>query len=391
MASVLVACALALVVVSLGFSASAQAAEALGGVSGLVTEAGSHTPIQGIEVCAITANFELLGEEESEYEHVFGCTNTGPAGEYTISELRPEGYIVEFLSPRTSKLDYMDQLYNGKDELSEATTVPVTAEKTTAGIDAELSLGAEIAGVVTSAATGAPIDAAVVCALRTNAKGQSESVSCAISEASGAYVLRGLPSGGYDLGFLASGFEVAYYDGKTSQAEAELIQATAPDLTPGIDEALKPGGPSNASPGAPSSEPTSGTKLSGGLGASSSPPPGSALSLVGKRIGVAHGTDALVKVDCTGGESCRAKLTLRVKLALRVKGKRILRTVTIGTSAILSIAQGKTVLTRIKLDSAARGLLRDHGRLEVDLTLVTPGRKQDETVVLVERKARRKN
>ena len=33
--------------------------------------------------------------------------------------------------------------------------------------------------------------------------------------------------------------------------------------------------------------------------------------------------------------------------------------------------------------------LLDHGRLEVDLALVTPGRKQDESVVLVERNVRR--
>lgn len=45
---------------------------------------------------------------------------------------------------------------------------------------------------------------------------------------------------------------------------------------------------------------------------------------------------------------------------------------------------------QIKLDSAGRRLLGDHGRLEVDLALVTPGRNQAESVVLIERKARPK-
>jgi|GEM_PF-5765909 hypothetical protein len=76
-------------------------------------------------------------------------------------------------------------------------------------------------------------------------------------------------------------------------------------------------------------------------------------------------------------------------MAVRVKGKRMLRMVTIGTSTILSILHGKTAIAQIKLDSAGRRLLRDRGRLEVDLALVTPGRKQDESVVLVERNVRR--
>jgi hypothetical protein len=355
-----------------------------------VTEAGSHAPVQGIEVCAITVNFELLGEEESEYEHAFGCSKTGPAGEYDISELGPGGYFVEFVPPPASKLNYIAQLYDEKYELGDTTTVPVEAGKTTAEIDAELSPGAEIAGIITSAVTGAPVDEALACAMRTNAKGQGESVSCAISEANGVYTVRGLPSGGYKLGYLASGFEIAYYNGKVSEAEAELVQATAPNLTPGIDEALKPGGPPPAPAGSASSESTSGAKLSGGLGASSSPPPNSTLSLAGKRIPVAHDGDVLVKVDCTGTAGCRAKLTLKVKVAVHVKGKRMLRTVTIGTSVILSVVQGKTAVAQIKLDSAGRKLLRDHGRLKVELALVTPGRKQDENVVLFERKARPK-
>jgi hypothetical protein len=87
-------------------------------------------------------------------------------------------------------------------------------------------------------------------------------------------------------------------------------------------------------------------------------------------------------------ESCRAKLTLKIKMRLRVKGKSTLRTITIGTSEILSIAAGKSETEQIKLDPEGRRLLRDRPRLDVDLALVTPGRKQDDSVVLVRRTTR---
>jgi hypothetical protein len=364
----------------------ALAAEARGKISGEVTNASSHVPLEGIEVCASSTNYELLTEEEAKYAS--GCAKTGANGEYTVSELRPESYYVEFGLPFESKLNYIAQLYNDKFHFSEASSVSVVAGETTAGIDAELSPGAEIAGRVTDAETGAPIGGAVACALSINAQGGVESSWCAVTEASGEYTIRGLMSGAWKVGFGAAGFEVQFYGGKSAAMEAESVSVIAPNLTPGIDAALKPAGPSTAAPGSPSAEPTSAAKLSGSLGASSSSPK-STLSLAGKRITVARDRDALVKIDCAGTESCRAKLTLRVRMAVRVKGKRTLRTVTIGTSAILSVVHGKTEIARIKLDAAGRKLLRNHDRLKVDLALVTPGHKQDESVVLVERTVRR--
>ncbi len=380
-----------MVVVALGVTPSAHAAEAFGGIAGKVTDASSHAPVQGIEVCAITTNFELLGEEESEYEHVFGCAETGPSGEYEVSSLRPESYFVEFVSPPTSKLNYIAQLYDDKFELSEASHVQVVAEKTPPRTDAELSPGAEIAGMVSDAATGAPIGNGEVCALRASAKGSLEEVSCATTEASGEYTIRGVPTGSYKLGFFAPGFEVGYYNGKTSEAEAELVSVIAPELTQGVDDALKPGGPPTPAPGAAPSEPAPSPKLPGGLVASSSSPSSDAtLSLASESVGVARNGDALVKVDCTGTASCRAKLTLKAKMAVQVKGKRTLRTVTIGTRAFLSVLAGKTATAQIKLNATGRKLLSDHGHLKAELALVTPGREQHDSVVLLGLAARSK-
>jgi hypothetical protein len=367
-------------------ASGAIAAEATGAIEGKVSEASSHTALQGIEVCAITTNFELLGEEESEYEHVFGCAKTGPAGEYKVSELRPESYFVEFFAPGDT-LNFVAQLYDDTFELSEASHVAVVAEKITPDIDAELSPGAEIAGKVTDAATGSPVAEAAACALRTNAKGSTEVVSCAVSEASGEYMIRGLPSGAYKLGFAAEGFGVEYYNGKSSEAEAESVPVVAPELTQGIDVALEPGGPPTTPSGSTPSEAAPTSKLPGGLVAPSSSSPDATLSLIGTRVAVARNGDALVKVDCIGTATCRAKLTLETKRMVTVKGRKTLRTVTVGTSAVLSIAAGKTATAKIKLDAAGRRLLSaDHGHLEVELALVTPGRKQDNSVVLIEQK-----
>jgi hypothetical protein len=365
--------AISLAILFLGPATSAHA-ETWGAISGEVKDASSHDPLQGINVCAISTNFELLSEEEE--EHSIGCAKTGAGGEYTVSELRPESYDVEFFVSPESKLNYMAQFYDGKLLPGEASAVPVTAGGTTSGIDAELSPGAEMAGKVTDAETGAPIDEALACALRTNAQGSLEAPSCAISEASGEYTIRGLPSGSYKLGCIAKGFEVQYYNGKSSAVEAELVSVTAPALTRGINVALKPGS-LTSSPGSAPSEGTPTAKLPGGLMTPSSSSPNATLSLADKHIAVVRDGYALVKVHCTGAARCRAKLTLRM-----------LRTVTIGKSAALSVAAGSKAIAKIKLDSAGRGLLSaDHGHLEVDLALVTPGRKQDDSVVLIEQRA----
>jgi hypothetical protein len=362
---------LLVVIVALGLALvpSARAAEALGGVEGKVSDSSTHDPVAGIEVCALATDFELLSEEESEAEHAVGCTETGAGGEYAISSLRAGSYYVAFLSE--NKLNYVAELYDGASEFSAATQVTITAGAKTPSIDIELMPGAEIMGEVTDAATGTPLAGAKVCALGAGGSGTFE--LCAHSEAGGGYTLRGLPSGGYKLEYSAVGFELSFFNEKATLAEAEVISVLAPARTMGINEALTPG---HVSSGA--GTPTSTLPLP-----LTAPPVQATLSLLGRRITVAADGDALVKVACAGSESCRAKLTLRTSKSVTVKGKRTTRAVAIGTSAALSIAAGKAQTVRIKLDSAARTLLRKHKLRGVELLLATPGHRRDESVVLV--------
>ncbi len=377
--------ALSLVLLCLG-PVSIARAESFGSISGQVTEASSKAPLQGIEVCAISTRLELFEEEEeSQFEHVFRCVKTGAGGEYTIPELRPESFYVIIGPVLESNSDYIVQVYEGKLSLSEATPVAVVAEKTTPNIDAELSRGAEISGRLTNAETGAPVEHAFACALRTNASGQPEAESCGLGEANGAYTIRGLPTGSYKVGFLASGFQLQYYNDKLAEAEAEMVSVTAPLLTEGIDDAMKP---KSLSTGSMSPGSGSATAEANPAEASPTKPQGAkklSIAVAHRRITVTGDGDAVVKLHCTTATSCSAKLTLKAKETITVDGRKRQRTVTIARSGVLQIAAGKDLTTRIRLDPRARALLSaDHGQLVAELAL---GGEHDEAVTLVRQTA----
>jgi len=383
--------ALSLLTLLAGLAQDALGAETFGALSGRVTDASTHAPVAGIEVCARAVNIELFEEEEeeteAEEEHVFGCATTGAGGEYAISELRPERYGVVFSAG--GKLDYITEYYGGSFPPAEPTPVTVLAGMTTPSVNAELMSGAQIKGRVTDASTGAPIDGAIVCAIRTGAEGSLEAVSCAFSDAGGEYTLLALPTGAYKVGFASTKYVGQYYDDESTQTQASSVSVTAPSLTSGIDAAMQlaaPLAPAVPLPGigSPGTKPAgSGRRGAGSTGAGPSAPTEGTLSVLGGHLLVRHGV-ALVKVDCAGVARCRAKITLRVDGTVTVKGRRTRRAVAIGTSPVLSIAAARKVTVTIVLDRAARGLLSaHHGRLDAVLALVTPGHTRHESVVLI--------
>ncbi len=91
-----------------------------------------------------------------------------------------------------------------------------------------------------------------------------------------------------------------------------------------------------------------------------------------------------MRLACSGATACKAKLTLELERAVRVKGRRTLRRMTLGTSAVLTIPAGTQTVVRIRLDASARALLlARHGLVEAQLALVTTGHKQHRAVTLV--------
>ena len=250
---------------------------------------------------------------------------------------------------------------------------------TTPEISAELLPGAEITGTITDSATGAPLAGAEACAF--TAADAEEIQACAISEADGDYVIRGLPSGEYKLGFFARGFTRSYYPGKAALAEGETITVLAPRLTDVAAEALTPAAPE---PLMPASAGETGAAKVPGTGTATSTPQGT-LSLLAARLGVSRDGQTLVRLACAGAAGCRAEAALEIRRKVKFGRREELRTITIGTSAVITIAAGRHVEAVIRLDGEGRRALRaGRGRLQAVLKLVSPGQKRERTVKLVE-------
>jgi|GEM_PF-3399643 len=355
-------------------------AETFGSISGVVTEASSGTPLVGIRVCAISTNIELLTETEA--EHAFGCTKSETGGAYAIGELQPEKYIVHFEAPFGSGLNLVPQFYEGKLLESEASTVSVAAGETTSKIGARLAPGARIAGKITDASTGAPLQNAIAIVARPIGEGNYEVVSGALANATGEYLALGIPSGEAVVAFIAPGYQLQFFMNKAKLAEATVLSLAAPELTAGINAALIAGPPPEAGEsGSASGAP--GSPAAGAPGLSKATTPEGVLSLLHRRIAVHATGHALLELGCGGHAACRAKVTLHARRWSRVKGHARLVSVEIGTSRVLSIAAADKQWVRISLNAAGRSLLHERGGLlNAVLTVVTPGHKRDERVVL---------
>jgi hypothetical protein len=187
-------------------------------------------------------------EAEQGGPEALGCAEPGALGHYAIGGLPAGEYAVAFWPFDPS---YTPQLYDGRGFWEEPDLVEVVTGAQATGIDAEMRKGGRIAGTVTSAATGAPLDEIEVCVLE--ATGANDGIFCTYTEADGRYTTYGLPSGAYKVEFspewaggFGDGFPTQYYDGKSTLAQAEPVVVTEPGTTSGIDARL--GTPSAGAP-----------------------------------------------------------------------------------------------------------------------------------------------
>jgi Carboxypeptidase regulatory-like domain len=356
--------------VTSGASTGLNIALAEGGViEGRVTNARSGQPVPGIVVCAAAAVPSIGG---------FECAQSGADGTYSILGLAAGEYQVAFLPGET---EYELQFYNNTSNPNDAQEVSVSAGKSNAtkNIDGALDPLGSIVGVVTS--DGLPLVGVHVCALLV----VTEAVECTATGLQGEYALHDLQPVQYNVGFALSGYQTQYYNDKFTFAEAQEVQVQGLQATGPIDAAMtRPAVKAMVQPVVPPP---------GGAPAATSPPlesvPASvgALSLGAKDIAVKSSV-ALVKLKCSKAQTCRGKITLAVKRIVEVKGKKKVRSVSIG-SASFSIHGTATV--RIRLNPAARQLLgAGHGRLSARLTLLgiggSPAHAQVKAVELVQPK-----
>jgi hypothetical protein len=196
-------------------------------ISGTVTAEGGG-PIAAVEVCPTP----------QPYTFEVDCTETDGAGHYALTELPGADYYLRFSGWREN-LPYVDEFYDDAHDFDDADLAHVDALQTLT-IDTALAAGGAIAGSVKDDGTEAPIAGIRACAI--DHEGGTE--RCGISDAGGAYVINGLPSGKYDVEFEGSN-QVSYlhefYENAATWAEATDVEVTAPATVTGIDDELAPG------------------------------------------------------------------------------------------------------------------------------------------------------
>lgn len=198
-----------------------------GRISGKVRSAATSGPLAGIEACFFKRNEELVG-----------CLLTNKSGEYATPPIAAGEYKVLFASPIDSGLNYVAQFYGGSSSWNDATEVTVKADATTTGIGASLLEGGRIAGKVTSALTGTPVEEALVCTV----VGYYQVPGCSFTEAAGRYLIEGISAGSYKVEFLAEGYLPQYFDLAASRESAEAVAVTVGTTHEGVDAQLQPSG-----------------------------------------------------------------------------------------------------------------------------------------------------
>ncbi len=153
------------------------------------------------------------------------CQGVAGGGEYTLSGLAAGQYRVSFHS--NSDPRFVSQYWHDTPSYSGATVLGLGEEDELVGIDAEMSLGAELHGTVTGTG-GGPIEGARACAEDV---AQSGVEFCGTTGEAGEYTIVGLPEDSYKLSFEGppggAEYLTEWYDGKRTAAEAEVLNLTA--------------------------------------------------------------------------------------------------------------------------------------------------------------------
>lgn len=164
------------------------------------------------------------------------------SGKYEITGLPVGEYTVAFSTPFNSPLDYITQYYDEKEASFDGQPVDVGAGETTTGIDAALKKGGEIEGRVTDTLDD-PLRGVEVCAFGI----EVVNVACAETKSDGTYLITGLPTASFTVGFHAtpvSGLDyiTQYYDDQESFEAANPVPVKAEKKDPGIDATMTVGG-----------------------------------------------------------------------------------------------------------------------------------------------------
>jgi hypothetical protein len=209
-------------------------AASAGSIAGTVT--GNGQPLKGVCVKAFGPSYRFAP--------------TSKTGQYTIGNVRPGRYVVEFIADEScgkNTGNWLTQWYHGVTSPQpphHPVRVQVIAGKVTRGIDAAMRLGGEITGTTRSRSGKA---LAGVC---VSIQGQLGHIGFGVGVTSGrdgSYVAHSLFQGKYYVEFspfcgLKGNYVPQWYKDSANQAHARAIEITGTQIVTHIDAALPPGG-----------------------------------------------------------------------------------------------------------------------------------------------------
>jgi len=199
-----------------------------GAISGLVVDATTNAPIEGVLVSAISSG--TGGPATNRGYHA----RTDAHGVYQITGIEQGDYIVS-----ASHHSYAIQYYDNTNNPSSADVVSVLEGQTTSGIDFRLGQLGSISGLVVDAMTNTPIEGALVSAMPSGGSGTGANRGThAVTDAHGMYRLAGLTDGEYIVSAGKHGYIQQYYNGVTIPANATPVVVLNGQTTSNIDFAL---------------------------------------------------------------------------------------------------------------------------------------------------------
>lgn len=191
-----------------------------GQIEGTVREEGGGIPVEDTRVCA----WEFEGNGSGR------CTRTDANGDYAITKVPPDEYVIEFW-PRSS--NHLWQFYDHKEHWEEADPLSIGLTDVLTEIDADVPPAAGAEGVVTRADNGAPFVELFVNFWPLN----KETFWPTRPNQDGSFSIDGMPPGDYKVEFLpySSKWETEFWDDKASWEEAATLSLAAGTITTGID------------------------------------------------------------------------------------------------------------------------------------------------------------
>ena len=212
---------ISMVLLLAGFGEAALAANS---ILGRVVDSTTQAGVPGVSVYANNVLTPTLGA---------GSSVTDAAGNYTLVNLANGSYQLSFYSN--------NYLFQGTNSHSYSPApVTLTGSPASATVNVSVRPGATMNGVVKDAVTKAPIPYAAVSATNALTNVQSAYLN---ADASGAYSLRGLPGGSYNIQIYGTGNYISqWYNNKASRTVADAVSVTEPEILTLNDALLAKGG-----------------------------------------------------------------------------------------------------------------------------------------------------